>query len=73
MKSSTPKNSTSVSANMAQLQARAKELRLAGLLAHWDTLVCDPARLAWVTELLDWELKFDTSEHFSCNWRSPAQ
>jgi DNA replication protein DnaC len=40
---------------MAQLQARAKELRLAGLLAHWDTLVCDPARLGWVTELLGWE------------------
>ena len=55
MKSGTPKNSTSDSANMAPLQARAKELRLAGLLAHWDTLVCDPARLAWVTELLGWE------------------
>lgn len=49
------KNSTPVSANMAQLQARAKELRLAGLLAHWDTLVCDPVRLGWVTELLGWE------------------
>ena len=55
MKNSTPKSSTPVSVNMAQLQARAKELRLAGLLAHWDTLVCDPARLAWVTELLGWE------------------
>ena len=55
MKSSTPKHSSPVSANMAQLQARAKALRLAGLLAHWDTLVCDPARLGWVTELLDWE------------------
>jgi hypothetical protein len=21
----------------------------------------------------DLHLKFDTSEHFSCNWRSPAQ
>jgi hypothetical protein len=55
MKSSTPKNSSPVSANMAQLQARAKELRLAGLLAHWDTLVCDPDRMAWVTELLGCE------------------
>ena len=55
MKNSTPKNSTPASANMAQLQVRAKELRLAGLLAHWDTLACDPARLAWVTELLGWE------------------
>jgi hypothetical protein len=34
MKNNTPKNNTPVSANMAQLQARAKELRLAGLLAH---------------------------------------
>ena len=49
------KNSTPVNANMAQLQARAKELRLAGLLAHWDTMVCDPARMGWVAELLDWE------------------
>lgn len=49
------KNNTPVNANMAQLQVRAKELRLAGLLAHWDTLVCDPARLAWATELLGWE------------------
>lgn len=49
------KSSTPVNANMAQLQARAKELRLAGLLAHWDTLVCDPARLGWATELLGWE------------------
>jgi DNA replication protein DnaC len=55
MKNSTPKSSTPVSANMAQLQAQAKELRLAGLLTHWDTLVCDPARLGWVTELLGWE------------------
>ena len=55
MMNSTPKNSTPVSANMAQLQIRAKELRLAGLLAHWDTLACDPDRLAWVTELLGWE------------------
>jgi hypothetical protein len=49
------KNSTPVNANMAQLQVRAKDLRLAGLLAHWYTLVCDPARLGWATELLGWE------------------
>jgi DNA replication protein DnaC len=41
--------------NTAQLQARANTLRLTGLLAHWDQLVCDSARLAWVTELLEWE------------------
>ncbi len=40
---------------MAQLQARAQALRLTGLLVHWDQLVCDSARLTWVTELLDWE------------------
>lgn len=44
-----------VSASTAQLQARAQALRLTGLLAHWDALACDPARLGWVTELLDWE------------------
>lgn len=41
--------------NMAQLQARAQTLRLTGMLAHWDQLVCDSARLTWVTELLEWE------------------
>jgi hypothetical protein len=41
--------------NMAQLQARAHALRLSGLLARWDQVVCDSARLAWVTELLGWE------------------
>ena len=32
------------SGNMAQLQARAHALRLSGLLAHWNQLVCDSAR-----------------------------
>ena len=41
--------------NMAQLQARAHALRLSGLLARLDKVVCDSARLAWVTELLGWE------------------
>lgn len=41
--------------NMAQLQARAHALRLSGLLARWDQVVCDSARLTWVTELLGWE------------------
>jgi DNA replication protein DnaC len=41
--------------NTAQLQARAHVLRLSGLLAHWEQLVCDSTRLAWVTELLGWE------------------
>ena len=40
------KNNTPVNANMAQLQVRAKELRLSGPLANWDTLISDPARLA---------------------------
>jgi hypothetical protein len=34
--------------NMAQLQARAHALRLTGLLAYWDQLVCDSDRMAWV-------------------------
>jgi DNA replication protein DnaC len=38
-----------------RLHARAQALRLSGMLAHWDELVCDPARLTWVTELLGWE------------------
>ncbi len=41
--------------NMAQLQARAQALRLTGMLAHWDQLVCDSECLSWVTELLGWE------------------
>jgi hypothetical protein len=41
--------------NTAQLQARAHALRLTGLLSHWDQLVCDSTRLAWVAELLEWE------------------
>ena len=46
------KNGTPMNANMAQLQARAKQLQLAGLLAHRDTRVDDRARKGWVTELL---------------------
>jgi DNA replication protein DnaC len=41
--------------NMAQLQACAHALRLSGLLARWDHVVCDSARLAWVTQLPGWE------------------
>jgi DNA replication protein DnaC len=42
-------------ANTAQLKERAQALRLLGLLAHWDALQGDPARLAWTGELLAWE------------------
>jgi DNA replication protein DnaC len=48
-------NTTMANGNMAQLQARAQALRLAGMLANWDKLVCDPDRLSWTTELLGWE------------------
>ena len=48
-------NSATDFSNMAQLQARAKALRLTGLLSHWDTLQGEPERLRWTTELLDWE------------------
>ena len=39
----------------AQLQQRAQALRLAGLLAHWDAVQGDPARLSWTRDLLGWE------------------
>ena len=41
--------------NTTHLQARAKALRLAGLLAHWDSLAATPTQLAWVVRLLDCE------------------
>ena len=42
-------------ADPAQLQGRAQALRLLGLLAHWDAVQGDPARLGWTRDLLDWE------------------
>lgn len=41
--------------NLVQLQERAKALRLMGLLAHWESVQCDPVRLGWTQDLLDWE------------------
>ena len=41
--------------NLAQLQERAKALRLMGLLAHWESLQGDPVRLGWTQDLLGWE------------------
>jgi DNA replication protein DnaC len=43
------------SINLTQLRERAKALRLMGLLAHWDALQGDSARLGWTADLLDWE------------------
>ena len=43
------------SMNLTQLRERAKALRLMGLLANWDALQGDPARLGWTADLLDWE------------------
>ena len=42
-------------ADLPQLKARAQALRLMGLLAHWDTVQDDTARLAWTGDLLGWE------------------
>lgn len=42
-------------ADPAQLRERAQALRLMGLLAHWDAVQCEPARLSWTKDLLDWE------------------
>ena len=39
----------------AQLKERANALRLMGLLAHWDAVQGDPARISWTGELLAWE------------------
>src|SRR5674476_250302 len=41
--------------NPADLQQRAKALRLMGLLANWESIYSDPARLGWTKDLLDWE------------------
>jgi len=42
-------------ADLHQLKDRAQALRLMGLLAHWDAVQSDTARLAWTGELLGWE------------------
>lgn len=47
--------STLTSSDLNHLQARAKALNLPGLLAHWESLHNDPARLGWIQEMLGWE------------------
>jgi DNA replication protein DnaC len=47
--------STITSSDLNHLQARAKALNLPGLLAHWESLRNDPARLSWIQEMLGWE------------------
>jgi len=42
-------------ADLPQFKERAQALRLMGLLAHWDAVQGDPARIAWTGELLAWE------------------
>jgi hypothetical protein len=42
-------------ADLPQFKERAHALRLMGLLAHWDAVQGDPARIAWTGELLAWE------------------
>jgi DNA replication protein DnaC len=42
--------------NLEGLKARAKALRLHGLLAHWSEAVAEPALAKdWIEQLLDWE------------------
>jgi hypothetical protein len=42
--------------NPEGLKARAKALRLHGLLAHWTEAVAEPAPArGWIEPLLDWE------------------
>ena len=45
----------STPADLPQFKQRAQALRLMGLLAHWDAVQGDPARIAWTGELLGWE------------------
>ena len=47
--------STPTPADLSQFKDRAQALRLMGLLAHWDAVQGDTARLAWTGELLGWE------------------
>jgi hypothetical protein len=42
-------------ADLPQFKQRAQALRLMGLLAHWDAVQGDPARISWTGELLAWE------------------
>ena len=51
----TPKASAPTPVNLSQLKDRAQALRLMGLLAHWDAVQSDAARLAWTGDLVDWE------------------
>lgn len=53
MNPTTPVNPTAASER--DLQARAKALRLPGLLAHWDSLAATPAQLAWIAQWLGCE------------------
>ena len=42
-------------ADLPLFKQRAQTLRLMGLLAHWDAVLGDPARISWTGELLGWE------------------
>jgi hypothetical protein len=44
--------------NLEGLYARAKALRLHGLLAHWSEAIAEPVLAktgGWVEQMLDWE------------------
>ena len=45
----------STPADLPQFKERAQALRLMGLLAHWDAVQGDPARISWTGDLLTWE------------------
>ena len=42
-------------ADLPHFKQRALALRLMGLLAHWEAVLGDPARISWTGELLAWE------------------
>lgn len=51
----TASNINPLPGDSAHLQQRARNLHLMGLLAHWELVQSDPARLGWTNELLAWE------------------
>ena len=44
-------STASTPADLPQFKERAQALRLMGLLAHWDAVQGDPARISWTGEI----------------------
>ena len=60
--------------NLEGLYARAKALRLHGLLAHWSEAIAEPVLAktgGWVEQMLDWEEQERHAEAWSAVSRKP--